>query len=75
MFLYNIDSRINELFDIIKEFPESTPAIEDLKLCIDTPYQRDQLVSVFRQAYFPLYTYLTSAAVPNVFFILVQTHS
>ena len=26
------DLRIEELFDIIKEFPESTPAIEDLKV-------------------------------------------
>ncbi len=26
------DLRIDELFDIIKEFPESTPAIEDLKV-------------------------------------------
>lgn len=26
------DLRIEELFDIIKEFPDSTPAIEDLKV-------------------------------------------
>ena len=52
MFLHNVDSRINELFDIIKEFPESKPAMEDLKLCINTPHQRDQLVNIFRQAYF-----------------------
>ena len=44
-------SRINELFDIIKEFPESTPAIEDLKMCIISGRQRNHLVNVFRQAY------------------------
>jgi hypothetical protein len=43
--------RIHELFDIIKEFPESMCAIEDLKMCIETPEQRDHLVSVFRLAY------------------------
>ena len=42
--------RINELFDIIKEFPESTPAIEDLKMCI-SGRQRNHLVNTFRQAY------------------------
>lgn len=42
--------RINELFDIVKEFPESELAIEDLKICIRTPDQRDQLVTIFRQA-------------------------
>ena len=42
--------RIRELFDIIKEFPESMSAIEDLKMCITTPDQRDHLVTVFRQA-------------------------
>lgn len=45
--------RIHELFDIIKEFPESMCAIEDLKMCIDTPEQRDHLVSVFRLACSP----------------------
>lgn len=54
-----INFRINELFDIIKELPESTPAIEDLMICINTPQQRDHIVNVFRQASFLLYTYLT----------------
>jgi anaphase-promoting complex subunit 2 len=46
----NIDHRIHELFDIIKEFPESAAAIEDLKMCIETPGQRDHLVTVFRRS-------------------------
>ena len=58
MFVLGVDGwglmvRINELFDIIKEFPESTPAIEDLKMCITSGRQRNHLVNVFRQAYSP----------------------
>jgi hypothetical protein len=45
------NGRIDELFDIIKEFPESASAIEDLKMSIETPGQRDHLVTVFRQSY------------------------
>ncbi|KAK3837517.1 MAG: anaphase promoting complex subunit 2 [Linnemannia gamsii] len=42
------DLRISEFFDIIVECPESTPAVNDLKTCIEWTGQREQLqVSIF----------------------------
>ncbi|KAF9106308.1 Anaphase-promoting complex subunit 2 [Mortierella sp. GBA35] len=37
------DLRISEFFDIIVECPESTPAVDDLKTCIEWTGQREQL--------------------------------
>ncbi|KAF9903822.1 Anaphase-promoting complex subunit 2 [Linnemannia zychae] len=37
------DLRISEFFDIIVECPESTPAVNDLKTCIEWTGQREQL--------------------------------
>ena len=65
--------RINELFDIIKEFPESTPAIEDLKMCITSGRQRNHLVNVFRQAY-SVVTIMLIVDVRHVCYIPAQIH-
>lgn len=35
--------RISEFFDIIVECPESTPAVNDLKTCVEWTGQREQL--------------------------------
>ncbi|KAI9595592.1 hypothetical protein BDF19DRAFT_440956 [Syncephalis fuscata] len=37
--------RISELFNIIVEYPACKGALEDLKICLKTPRQRDQLVA------------------------------
>ncbi|KAF8947358.1 Anaphase-promoting complex subunit 2 [Haplosporangium gracile] len=37
------DLRISEFFDIIVECPESTPAVNDLKTCVEWTGQREQL--------------------------------
>ncbi|KAG8447365.1 hypothetical protein GDO86_014725 [Hymenochirus boettgeri] len=37
--------RIDELFNIIRDFPESKPAIEDLKFCLERTNQRQQLLT------------------------------
>ena len=66
--------RINELFDIIKEFPESTPAIEDLKMCITSGRQRNHLVNVFRQAYPAQLILMLIVDVRHVCYIPVQIH-
>ncbi|XP_031558383.1 anaphase-promoting complex subunit 2-like [Actinia tenebrosa] len=45
------DLRIGELFNIIVEFPESMPAIQDLKECLDLTDQRSQLVNSLRSVF------------------------
>ena len=40
--------RIEELFDIIVEFPESEPALNDLRLCVDTTGQQMNLIQSLR---------------------------
>ncbi|XP_032228390.1 anaphase-promoting complex subunit 2 isoform X2 [Nematostella vectensis] len=45
------DLRIGELFSIIVEFPDSTPAIQDLKECLEMTNQRGQLVNSLREAF------------------------
>ncbi|GLE11729.1 hypothetical protein PINS_up024316 [Pythium insidiosum] len=40
--------RIEQLFDIIKEYPDSTPALEDLKSCLDRTQQHVELTQRFR---------------------------
>ncbi|TDH72760.1 hypothetical protein CCR75_000742 [Bremia lactucae] len=42
--------RITQLFEMIKEFPDSVPALEDLRQCIDQTQQHRELVYKFRQA-------------------------
>ncbi|XP_078444610.1 anaphase-promoting complex/cyclosome 2 isoform X2 [Wolffia australiana] len=41
------DLRIAKLFDIIVDFPDSSPAIEDLKQCLDYTGQHSKLVESF----------------------------
>ncbi|XP_062409777.1 anaphase-promoting complex subunit 2 [Sardina pilchardus] len=43
--------RIEELFSIIRDFPESLPAIEDLKFCLDRTSQRQQLLTSLKSAF------------------------
>ncbi|XP_055456150.1 anaphase-promoting complex subunit 2 isoform X1 [Psammomys obesus] len=45
-FFYRIYAslRIEELFSIIRDFPDSRPAIEDLKYCLERTDQRQQLL-------------------------------
>ena len=43
--IINIHSRISELFDILVEFPDSEPALCDLKLCLARVYKRSFLIS------------------------------
>ncbi|OLL25396.1 Anaphase-promoting complex subunit 2 [Neolecta irregularis DAH-3] len=45
-----VDLRTSELFDIIKDFPYSESAIDDLKVPNNTP-QRTQIVQTFQEAY------------------------
>ena len=42
--------RIDELFNIIVEFPESEPAIQDLKSCLEKTDLRPHLVSSLKTA-------------------------
>uniref|UniRef100_A0A8C4V8E2 Anaphase-promoting complex subunit 2 n=1 Tax=Falco tinnunculus TaxID=100819 RepID=A0A8C4V8E2_FALTI len=42
--------RIEELFSIIRDFPESKPAVEDLKFCLERTNQRHQLLSSLKSA-------------------------
>ncbi|KAF8917802.1 hypothetical protein CPB85DRAFT_1373962 [Mucidula mucida] len=44
------DLRTRDLFDIIINFPESTPALEDLKECLQRVDQRSSLVRSLRKA-------------------------
>uniref|UniRef100_A0A8C5PE30 Anaphase-promoting complex subunit 2 n=1 Tax=Leptobrachium leishanense TaxID=445787 RepID=A0A8C5PE30_9ANUR len=51
-FFYHLyaSMRIDELFSIIRDFPESKPAIEDLKFCLKRTNQRQQLLLSLRGA-------------------------
>ncbi|XP_069603848.1 anaphase-promoting complex subunit 2 isoform X1 [Ranitomeya imitator] len=51
-FFYRLyaNMRIDELFCIIRDFPESKPAIEDLKFCLERTNQRQQLLSCLKTA-------------------------
>ncbi|DBA04288.1 TPA: hypothetical protein N0F65_002050 [Lagenidium giganteum] len=40
--------RISQLFEIIKEYPDSIPALEDLKSCLERTKQQQLLVTQFR---------------------------
>ncbi|XP_032994000.1 anaphase-promoting complex subunit 2 [Lacerta agilis] len=42
--------RIEELFSIIRDFPESKPAIEDLKFCLERTNQRQHLLTSLKNA-------------------------
>ncbi|KAI0699322.1 hypothetical protein C8T65DRAFT_719807 [Cerioporus squamosus] len=44
------DLRLQELFDIIVDHPDSLPALEDLKECLSRVDQRDELVKSLRKA-------------------------
>ncbi|KNE98574.1 hypothetical protein PSTG_08126 [Puccinia striiformis f. sp. tritici PST-78] len=44
------DLRINELFDIIVDFPETMPVLEDLRICMNKTDQRSYLVHKLRAA-------------------------
>uniref|UniRef100_A0AAY4CIS9 Anaphase-promoting complex subunit 2 n=2 Tax=Denticeps clupeoides TaxID=299321 RepID=A0AAY4CIS9_9TELE len=46
-----VNMRIEELFSIIRDFPESIPAIEDLKFCLDRTSQRQQLLTSLKSAF------------------------
>lgn len=46
-----VNMRIEELFSIIRDFPESTPAIEDLKFCLERTNQRQQLLASLKSAF------------------------
>mmetsp|Transcript_10066 Transcript_10066/g.17694 ORF Transcript_10066/g.17694 Transcript_10066/m.17694 type:complete len:842 (-) Transcript_10066:19-2544(-) len=43
--------RMSELFDMIAEFPESSPALADLKDCLSLTHQHRELVSNLRHAF------------------------
>jgi anaphase-promoting complex subunit 2 len=45
-----VDLRIEELFDIVVDFPNSEPALRDLKLLLRKPSQRANTVSTFQQS-------------------------
>ncbi|XP_068020284.1 anaphase-promoting complex subunit 2 [Melanerpes formicivorus] len=51
-FFYRIyaSMRIEELFSIIRDFPDSKPAVEDLKFCLERTNQRQQLLSSLKSA-------------------------
>jgi anaphase-promoting complex subunit 2 len=51
-FLYEVycDLRINELFDIITDFPDSMPCLEDLRTCLERTQQHRELVASLRLA-------------------------
>ncbi|XP_069729188.1 anaphase-promoting complex subunit 2-like [Phaenicophaeus curvirostris] len=42
--------RIEELFSIIRDFPESKPAVEDLKFCLERTNQRQELLRSLKSA-------------------------
>ncbi|KAG3112977.1 Anaphase-promoting complex subunit 2 [Phytophthora idaei] len=42
--------RIKQLFEIIKEFPDSVPALEDLRQCLERTQQHGELLQEFRSA-------------------------
>ena len=43
--------RVSELFEIIVDFPDSEPAIQDLKLCLKKVPYKEQLVSCLDDKY------------------------
>ncbi|XP_065919017.1 anaphase-promoting complex subunit 2-like isoform X2 [Dysidea avara] len=43
--------RIKELFDIIVEYPDSKPAIDDLKVCLDQVEMKTHLMESLRQSF------------------------
>ncbi|CAL0312229.1 unnamed protein product [Lupinus luteus] len=57
------DLRIDKLFEIIVDYPESSPAIEDLKLCLEYTGQHSKLVESFISAL--RYRLLTAGASTN----------
>ncbi|POM78930.1 Anaphase-promoting complex subunit [Phytophthora palmivora] len=42
--------RSTQLFEIIKEFPDSVPALEDLRQCLERTHQHSELLREFRAA-------------------------
>ncbi|XP_076868155.1 anaphase-promoting complex subunit 2 isoform X2 [Brachyhypopomus gauderio] len=46
-----VKMRIEELFSIIRDFPDSIPAIEDLKFCLERTNQRQQLLTSLKSAF------------------------
>uniref|UniRef100_A0A8C5C3B4 Anaphase-promoting complex subunit 2 n=1 Tax=Gadus morhua TaxID=8049 RepID=A0A8C5C3B4_GADMO len=46
-----VNMRIEELFSIIRDFPESKPAIEDLKFCLERTNQKQQLLTSLKSAF------------------------
>ncbi|CAL1587627.1 unnamed protein product [Knipowitschia caucasica] len=46
-----VNMRIEELFSIIRDFPESKAAIEDLKFCLERTNQRQQLLTSLKTAF------------------------
>ncbi|XP_075999139.1 anaphase-promoting complex subunit 2 isoform X2 [Genypterus blacodes] len=46
-----VNMRIDELFSIIRDFPESKAAIEDLKFCLERTNQRQQLLTSLKAAF------------------------
>ncbi|XP_058508779.1 anaphase-promoting complex subunit 2 [Solea solea] len=46
-----VNMRIEELFGIIRDFPESKAAIEDLKFCLERTNQRQQLLTSLKSAF------------------------
>ncbi|PWZ21547.1 Anaphase-promoting complex subunit 2 [Zea mays] len=57
------DLRIGKLFEIIVDYPESSPAIEDLKLCLEYTGQHSKLVDSFISSL--RYRLLTAGASTN----------
>uniref|UniRef100_A0A6M2ESX1 Anaphase-promoting complex subunit 2 n=1 Tax=Populus davidiana TaxID=266767 RepID=A0A6M2ESX1_9ROSI len=57
------DLRISKLFEIIVDYPDSSPAIEDLKQCLDYTGQHSKLVESFISAL--RYRLLTAGASTN----------
>eukprot|EP00062_Callorhinchus_milii_P014829 gi/632964421/ref/XP_007898391.1/ PREDICTED: anaphase-promoting complex subunit 2 [Callorhinchus milii] len=51
-FLYQVyaNMRIDELFSIIRDFPESKAALQDLKICLERTNQRQQLLTSLKTA-------------------------
>uniref|UniRef100_A0A0P4W136 Anaphase-promoting complex subunit 2 n=2 Tax=Scylla olivacea TaxID=85551 RepID=A0A0P4W136_SCYOL len=44
-------TRIDQLFNIVIEYPESQPALEDIRECLDRTHLRDRLVESLRSAF------------------------
>ena len=42
--------RINELFDIVKEYPDSVPSLSDLNQCLKRTLQQKELISKFKES-------------------------